>query len=172
VRNHRGEISATDSADCAGVIVDENAVPSPPRNIVQSSTARPFAPNGWRGRFVLATFCDDYKVEARKEGSSFSPANDHAASDPTNPLTLKHAEELHEQVQVTAVANQIDTQTPRSANRLPRAKFAIFPSRTRCLAGELTLCRKWCGIMPAACNRGRALRETQYLLDGFESAIR
>src|SRR5690242_182846 len=108
-------ISAADSADCAGVIVDENNVPIAAAKIsLQNSTGQTLrAETDGAGRFLLRNLSTgDYKVEARKEGFFVLTGQTVTLRSGTNDvtLTLKHAEELHEQVQVTAAANQIDTQ--------------------------------------------------------------
>src|SRR5260370_27567573 len=100
------KISATDYADCAGVIVDENGVPIAAAKIsLQSSTTQTFrAETDGAGRFVLRNIpADDYKVEARKEGFFVLAGQTITLRSGSNDitLTLKHAEELHAQVQVT-----------------------------------------------------------------------
>src|SRR5438445_8748937 len=117
-------VHAADSADCAGVVLDENGVPIAATKItLQSSGGQTFrAETDGAGRFLLRNVpVGDYKVEVRKEGFFVLSGQTVTLSPGPNDihLTLKHAEELHEQVQVTAAANQIDTQdtTQREDNR-------------------------------------------------------
>src|SRR4029077_9442637 len=126
------KISAADSADCSGVVVDENNVPITAAKIaLQSSTSQSYrAETDGAGRFLLRNLpAGDYKVEARKEGffvlTGQTVTLRSGANDVT--LTLKHAEELHEQVQVTAVANQIDTQDTAQKETLTAREIRDIP---------------------------------------------
>ena len=169
------KISATDSADCAGVIVDENGVPIAAAKIsLQSSTAQTFrAETDGAGRFVLRNIpADDYKVEARKEGFFVLAGQTITLRSGSNDvtLTLKHAEELHEQVQVTAVANQIDTQDTAQRESITAREIRDIPvPNSHVLQESLTalpeVVRDNAGSLHIA---GARSGETQYLLDGFE----
>src|SRR6267378_1629809 len=169
------KISATDSADCAGVIVDENGVPIAAAKIsLQSSTAQTFrAETDGAGRFVLRNIpADDYKVEARKEGFFVLAGQTITLRSGSNDvtLTLKHAEELHEQVQVTAVANQIDTQDTAQRESITAREIRDIPvPNSHVLQESLTALPEvvqdnFGGLHIAGARSG----ETQYLLDGFE----
>src|SRR6267378_1175777 len=169
------KISATDSADCAGVIVDENGVPIAAAKIsLQSSTAQTFrAETDGAGRFVLRNIpADDYKVEARKEGFFVLAGQTITLRSGSNDvtLTLKHAEELHEQVQVTAVANQIDTQDTAQRESITAREIRDIPvPNSHILQQSLTAMPQvvqdnFGGLHIAGARSG----ETQYLLDGFE----
>src|ERR1700736_1365202 len=167
--------SAADSADCAGVIVDENNVPvAAAKMSLQSSTGRSYrAETDGAGRFLLRNLpAGDYKVEARKEGF-FVLADEtitlrSGANDVT--LTLKHAEELHEQVQVTAAANQIDTQDTAQKETITAQEIRDIPvPNSHLLQESLTALPEvvqdnFGGLHIAGARSG----ETQYLLDGFE----
>jgi hypothetical protein len=64
-------VHAADSADCAGVVLDENGVPIAATKItLQSSGGQTFrGETDGAGRFLLRNVAvGDYKVEARKEG--------------------------------------------------------------------------------------------------------
>src|SRR5216683_8032031 len=169
------KISATDSADCSGVIVDENGVPIAAAKIsLQSSTAQTFrAETDGAGRFVLRNIpADDYKVEARKEGFFVLAGQTITLRSGSNDvtLTLKHAEELHEQVQVTAVANQIDTQDTAQRESITAREIRDIPvPNSHVLQESLTalpeVVRDNAGSLHIA---GARSGETQYLLDGFE----
>src|SRR5216683_2885425 len=65
------QVPAADSADCAGVVLDENGVPIAATKItLQSSGGQTFcAETDGAGRFLLRNVpVGDYKVEARREG--------------------------------------------------------------------------------------------------------
>src|SRR6266436_3485056 len=98
---------------------------------LQSSTAQTFrAETDGAGRFVLRNIpADDYKVEARKEGFFVLAGQTITLRSGSNDvtLTLKHAEELHEQVQVTAVANQIDTQDTAQRESITAREIRDIP---------------------------------------------
>src|SRR5258707_799824 len=169
------KISADDSADCAGVIVDENNVPIAAAKIsLQSSTGQSYRgePDG-AGRFLLRNLpAGDYKVEARKEGFFVLAGQTITLRPGSNDvtLTLKHAEELHEQVQVTAAANQIDTQDTAQKETLTAREIRDIPvPNSHILQESLTalpeVVRDNAGGLHIA---GARSGETQYLLDGFE----
>src|SRR5258707_13972340 len=106
-------VHAEDSTDCAGVVLDENGVPIAAAKITLQSNGRTFrVETDGAGRFLLHNVpVGDYQVEARKEGFFVLFGDTVALQAGPNDihLTLSHAEELHEQVQVAAAANQIDT---------------------------------------------------------------
>jgi len=167
--------SAADSADCAGVIVDENNVPiAAAKMSLQSSTGRSYrAETDGAGRFLLRNLpVGDYQVEARKEGFFVLAGQTitlrSGANDVT--LTLKHAEELHEQVQVTAPANQIDTQDTAQKETITAQEIRDIPvPNSHLLQESLTALPEvvqdnFGGLHIAGARSG----ETQYLLDGFE----
>jgi hypothetical protein len=167
--------SAADSADCAGVIVDENNVPiAAAKMSLQSSTGRSYrAETDGAGRFLLRNLpAGDYKVEARKEGFFVLAGQTITLRSGSNDvtLTLKHAEELHEQVQVTAAANQIDTQDTAQKETITAREIRDIPvPNSHILQGSLTalpeVVRDNAGALHIA---GARSGETQYLLDGFE----
>src|SRR6202048_4383792 len=168
-------VSCADSAECTGGVADENGVPLAAAKIMlQSSTGQTFrAETDGAGRFTLRDIpAGDYKLEARKEdffvlaGESLNLRP--GANEVT--LTLKHAEELHEQVQVTAAANQIDTQdtaqretiTAREIRDIPVPNSHILQESLTALPGIVR--DNFGGLHVAGARSG----ETQYLLDGFE----
>jgi hypothetical protein len=170
-----GNIWAADSADCAGVIVDENNVPIAAAKLsLQSSTGQSYrAETDGAGRFRLRNIpAGDYKVEARKEGffvlADQTVTLQAGANDVT--LTLKHAEELHEQVQVTAAANQIDTQDTAQKETLTAREIRDIPVPNSHVLQESLIALPEVvqdnlgGLHIAGARSG----ETQYLLDGFE----
>ena len=168
-------MSAADSADCSGVIVDEDNVPIAAAKIsLQSSTGQSYrAETDGAGRFLLRNLpAGDYKVEASKEGFFVLTGQTLTLRSGSNDvtLTLKHAEELHEQVQVTAVANQIDTQDTAQKQTLTAREIRDIPvPNSHILQQSLTALPEVVqdnagGLHIAGARSG----ETQYLLDGFE----
>jgi hypothetical protein len=168
-------ISSADSAECAGVIVDENAVPIPAAKItLQSGSGQSFrAETDGAGRFLLRNIpAGDYTVEARKEGF-FVLANEPLNLRPGEneiTLTLKHAEELHEQVQVSAAANQIDTQDTAQRETMTAREIRDIPVPNSHILQESLIALpqvvqdNYGGLHIAGARSG----ETQYLLNGFE----
>jgi carboxypeptidase family protein len=169
------ETCAADLADCSGVVVDEDGVPIAAAKItLQSDSGQMFrAETNGAGRFVVRNIAPgDYKVEARKEeffvlsGKTLTLRS--GSNDVT--LTLKHAEELHEQVQVTAAANQVDTQETAQKETLTAREIRDIPvPNSHVLQESLTalpeVVRDNVGGLHIA---GARSGETQYLLDGFE----
>jgi len=107
------EVQAANSSDCTGVVLDENGVPVGTAKIkLEHDSGREYrAETNDAGRFMFQNLpAGDYKVEVRKEG--FFLLTDYAITLHTGnnelSLTLNHAQELHEQVQVTVRPDQID----------------------------------------------------------------
>src|SRR5712664_928766 len=166
---------AADFAECAGVIVDENGVPiAAAKVILQSGTGPSFrTETDAAGRFLLRNLpAGDYKVEARKEGFFVLAGQTVTLRAGPNEvsLTLKHAEEPHEQVQVTATANQIDTQDTAERETLTAREIRDIPvPNSHVLQQSLAAMPQvvqdnFGGLHIAGARSG----ETQYLLDGFE----
>jgi len=164
-----------DSAECTGVVADENGEPLAAAKIMlQSSTGLTFrTETDGAGRFILRDIpAGDYNVEARKEGFFVLAGESFNLRPGPNEvtLTLKHAEELHEQVQVTAPASQIDTQdtaqretiTAREIRDIPVPNSHILQESLTALPGVVR--DNFGGLHIAGARSG----ETQYLLDGFE----
>src|SRR6266478_1316330 len=168
-------ICAADLADCSGVVVDENGVPIPAAKItLRNSGGQTFrAETNGAGRFfVLNVPVGDYQAEARREGFfvlSGKTVTLHSGSNDVT-LTLKHAEELHEEVQVSATANQIDTQDTAQKDSLTAQEIRDIPvPNSHLLQESLTALPEvvqdnFGGLHIAGARSG----ETQYLLDGFE----
>src|SRR5258708_24324724 len=169
------KICAADLADCSGVVVDENGVPiSAAKITLQNSGGQAFrAETNGAGRFfVLNLPVGDYQVEARREGFfdlSGKTVTLHSGSNDVT-LTLKHAEELHEEVQVSATANQIVTQDTPQTDSLTAQEIRDIPvPNSHLLQESLTALPEvvqdnFGGLHIAGARSG----ETQYLLDGFE----
>jgi hypothetical protein len=169
------ESRAADSAACSGLIVDENNVPISAAQIKLEDTAAHIyrTETDTAGRFTLRNLpSGDYKLQVRKEG--FFEIADRAVTLQPGPnelhLTLNHAEELHQQVQVTAPANQIDPQDTAQRNTLTARDILQVPTANSHILAESLV------AMPEITQdnsgnlhiAGARSGETQYLLDGFE----
>src|SRR5713101_7866050 len=168
-------VHAADSADCTGVVLDENDVPIAAAKItLQSSSGQTFSSEtDAAGRFLLRNVpVGDYQVEARKEGFFVLSGQTVTLRPGPNDihLALNHAEELHEQVQVTTAANQIDTQDTAQRTTITAREIRDIPVRnSHILQQSLTAMPQvaqdnFGGLHIAGARSG----ETQYLLDGFE----
>ncbi|MGH9453842.1 MAG: carboxypeptidase regulatory-like domain-containing protein, partial [Terriglobia bacterium] len=161
--------------NCTGVVLDENSVPLAAAQIkLEDSSGRVYLTETDKaGRFTLRKLpTGDYKLEVRKEGF-FIIANRALAlhsGDNQLTLTLNHAEEVHQQIQVTAPANQIDpldtaqrsTLTARDIRDVPvpnshilAESLVALPEITQDNAGNLHVA-------------GARSGETQYTLNGFD----
>lgn len=169
------KLVAADSAECIGVVLDENGVPIAAAKIILQTGGGPIfrVETDGAGRFVVRHLAlGDYKVEARKEGFFVLTGQSITLRSGANniTLTLRHAEELHEQVQVTAAANQIDTQDTAEKETLTAQEIRDIPvPNSHILQESLTalpeVVRDNVGGLHIA---GARSGETQYLLDGFE----
>src|SRR5713101_2722403 len=169
------EMQAAASADCAGAVVDENSVPVGAAQVkFENSAGKVYrTETDAAGRFVLQSLlAGNYKVEVRKEGFfllSGQTFSLHAGRNEFT-LTLNHVQELHEQVQVTAPSNQIDTQDTSRRSTLSSQNIRDIPvPNSHVLAESLValpeIVRDSRNILHIA---GARSGETQYLLDGFE----
>jgi len=126
------ELQAADSADFAGAVVDENSVPVGAAQVkFENSTGKVYrTETDGAGRFILQSLlAGNYKVEVRKEGFflfSGQTFSLHAGRNEFT-LTLNHVHELHEQVQVTAPSNQIDTQDTSRRSTLSSQNIRDIP---------------------------------------------
>ncbi len=166
---------AVDSADCAGVVLDENGVPISGAQIkLESDGGEKFeAETDAAGRFTLHNLrAGNYKVEVRKQGFFLLSGKDLAVHSGRNEVTftLNHAQELHEHVQVVAPSNQIDTEDTVQRSVLTSRDIRDIPvPNTHVLQQSLValpeIVRDRFGNMHVA---GARSAETLYLLDGFE----
>ncbi len=166
---------AADLAGCTGLVLDENGVPVGAAQLKLEDSAGHIyrTETDGAGRFTLRNLSPgDYKLEVRKEG--FFVIAGRALTLQAGPneisLTLNHAEEVHEQVQVTAPANQIDPQDTAQRNTLTARDIRDIPvASPHILAQSLTalpeITQDNLGSLHIA---GARSGETQYLLDGFE----
>jgi Carboxypeptidase regulatory-like domain len=169
------ETRAADTANFTGFVLDENGVPVAAVQIkLEDAAAHVYrtASDG-AGRFTLKDLpLGDYKLEVRKEG--FFVISGRALTLQPGPneltLTINHAEEVHEQVQVTARANQIDPQDTAQRDTLTTRDIRDIPvpsphvlAQSLVALPEITQDNQ--GNLHIA---GARSGETQYLLDGFE----
>lgn len=169
------ETRAAELANFTGFVLDENGVPVAAAQIkIEDSAAHLYrtASDGV-GRFTLRNLpAGDYKLEVRKEG--FFVISGRALTLQSGPneltLTINHAEEVHEQVQVTARANQIDPQDTSQRDTLTTRDIRDIPvpsphvlAESLVALPEITQDNQ--GNLHIA---GARSGETQYLLDGFE----
>ncbi len=170
-----GQIRAADSADCTGVVMDENGVPIGAAKIkLEHITGQTYgAETDGAGRFTLRNLlAGDYRAEVHKQGFFLLSGKALTLRAGSNELTftLNHAQELHEQVQVAAPSNQIDTHDTGQRSTLTARDIRDVPvPSTHVLAQSLI-------ALPEIVRDNRSdlhlagarSSDTQYLLDGFE----
>src|SRR5580700_4788992 len=127
-----GPTRAADLATCSAVVLDENNVPVPAAQIkLEDASSHIYrAETDGAGRFTLKNLpAGDYNLEVRKQGFFVIAARAITLQPGPNEfsLTLNHAEELHEQVQVTSLANQIDPQDTAQRNALTARDIRDIP---------------------------------------------
>jgi hypothetical protein len=166
---------AADTASCTGLVLDENNVPVASAQIkLEDSTVHLYrTETDGAGRFSVKNLpAGDYKVEVRKEGYFVLAGRALPLQPGPNELTLtiNHTQEVREQVQVTAPANQIDPQDTAQRNTLTARDIRDIPvpsphilSQSLIALPEITQDNQD-NLHIAGARSG----ETQYLLDGFE----
>src|SRR5271170_6591236 len=166
---------AGDVADCSGLVLDETGVPVAAAQIkLEDSASKVYQTDtDEAGRFTLKNLpAGNYKLEVRKEG--FFVIENRGLTLLVGPnelnLTLNHAEEVHEHVQVTARPNQIDPQDTSQRSTLSASDIRDIPvpsphilAQSLAALPEITQ-DNLSNIHVAGARSG----ETQYLLDGFE----
>ena len=170
-------LRAADSADCSGVVLDENDVPVSAAQIklepIGGKGGAYSAETDGAGRFTLRNLpAGDYQAEVRRAGFfllSGKALNLHSGPNELA-FTLNHAQELHEQVQVATPANQIDTQDTTQRSTLTAQDIRDIPvPSTHVLQQSLValpeIVQDNLGNLHVA---GARSADTQYLLDGFE----
>jgi Carboxypeptidase regulatory-like domain/TonB dependent receptor len=169
------QVFAADTADCTGLIVDENGVPVPAAQIkLELAGGQGYrAETNSSGRFILRRIpAGEYKAEVRKQGFfllSGRAVTLHTGSNDVT-FTLNHAEELHTQVQVTAEPNQIDPQDTTQRNVLTAEDIRDIP------VPDSHVLTEYLRTLPEIVQdntgglhvSGARPGDTQYLLDGFE----
>lgn len=170
-----GRTTAQETAECAGVVVDENGVPIAAAKIslqIQNGKSYRTETDG-AGRFVFRNLvAGDYQVEARKEGFFVLTGEVLTLHRGANEITLslRHADEVRERVEVTAQANQIDTQDTTERETLTARDIRDIPVPNSHILQDSLI------AMPEVVQdnvgglhiAGARAGETQYLLDGFE----
>src|SRR5580704_13457108 len=166
---------AADAAGCTGLVQDETGVPVAAAQLkLEDSSAHIYrTETDGAGRFTLRNLpAGDYKLEVRKEGFFVIAGRVVTLEPGPNEVnfTLNHAEEVHERVQVTAPANQIDPQDTAQRNTLTSRDIRDIPVPSpHILAQSLSALPEitqdnLTNLHVAGARSG----ETQYLLDGFE----
>ena len=169
------EIRAAESADCIGLVVDENSVPVLAAQVKLEDAAG----HSYRtetdaaGRFAFyGLLSGDYKAEVRKRGFfvlAGQAVTLHAGSNELS-LVLNHEQEVREKVQVTAPSNQIDAQDTTQRSTLSTRDIRDIPVPNTHILHESLV------AMPEIVQdhldnlhvAGARSGDTEYLLDGFE----
>jgi hypothetical protein len=170
-----GVLQAADSADCTGVVLDENGVPVAAAQVkLEDAVGHIYrTETDATGRFAIHNLSPgDYKAEVRKQGF-FVLAGQAVTLRPENnelSLILNHEQEFREQVQVTAPSNQIDTQDTTQSSSLSARDIRDIPIPNSHVLQESLV------ALPEVVQdhldnlhvAGARSGETQYLMDGFE----
>lgn len=164
-----------DLASITGVVLDENGVPVAGAQLRFENGPGKFyrAETDGAGRFTLRNLpAGDYKLEVSKEGFFVFTKNDIKVESGGNELvlTINHTQEVHEKVQVSAEANQIDPQDTSQRNTLTATDILNIPVPSSHVLTESLVALpevtqdNFGNIHIAGARSG----ETQYVLDGFE----
>jgi carboxypeptidase family protein len=171
----RVQIQGADSADCTGVVLDENGVPVAAAQVkLEDAGGHSYrVETDAAGRFAFhGLSAGDYQAEVRKEGF-FVLAKQavivHAGNNEFS-LVLNHEQEVREEVQVTAPSNQIDTQDTSQRSSLSSRDIRDIPvPNSHVLQQSLVALPEIVQDHLANLHiAGARSGETQYLLDGFE----
>jgi len=169
------EMQATDSGDLAGVVRDENGTPVSAASCkLENRSGQIYqTETDGAGSFAIRTLPPgEYKMEVRKPGFFLLNEPTLTVNAGTNELelVLHHEQELHEQVQVTAPSNQIDTQDTSQRSTLSARNIRDIP-----VPNSNDLQQSLVALPEIMRDNGNNLHvagarsdETQYLLDGFE----
>jgi hypothetical protein len=157
------------------VVVDENAVPIASAQVVfmRAGQLAARAETDSAGRFSFRSLAPgEYQAEVRKEGFFLLSGKAITLESGANELSfaLNHAQELHEQVQVAAPANQIDTQdtTERFALTTQEIRDIPVPSSHNLQQSLVAMPEVVRDNLDNLHVAGARSQDTQYLLDGFE----
>ena len=170
-----GQARAADTADCTGIVLDENGVPVVAAQVrLEDSAGHSYiTETDLAGRFAIQNLsAGDYKAEVRKKGFFVLSGQAVSLREGSNDvsLVLNHEQEVREKVQVTAPSNQIDTQDTSQRSALSAQEIRDIPVPSSHVLQESLV------ALPEIVqdNRdnlhvaGARSGETQYLLDGFE----
>jgi hypothetical protein len=162
-------------ADLSGLVLDENGVPVPDARVSLGDDAGRtyWAATDATGRFALHDLPPgDYRVEVRKEGFFVLKGKLFTIRAGSNELSLvlNHEQEVHDQVQVTAPAHQIDAQDTSQRSELTAQEIRDIPvPNSHVLQQSLVAMPEVVQDNRAALHvAGARSGDTQYLLDGFE----
>lgn len=164
-----------DSAGCTGIVLDEDGVPVAAAQIKLEDSAghaHRTETNG-TGHFTLNNLQPgEYRVEVRKEGFFVLSGQAVTLRAGANGLSfvLNHEQEIHEQVEVVARPNQIETQDTSQRAALTERDIRDIPVPNSHTLNESLV------ALPEIVrdNRnnlhiaGARSADAQYLLDGFE----
>jgi len=169
------EILAADAAQCTGIVLDENKIPIGAAQIkLEDASGHAYrTETDSAGRFTIRDLPGgDYRVEVRKEGYFLLSGGALSLAGGSNEVsfTLNHEQEVHEQVQVTAPANQIDPQDTSQRSTLTARDIRDIPfPNSHVLAQSLVALPEIVQDHQSNLHiAGARSGETQYLLDGFE----
>ena len=168
-------LHAADSADCTGVVVDENGVPVPAAQVKLEDSDRHIyrTETDATGRFVIHNLSPgDYRAEVHKQGFFVLTGQAVTLRSGSNELSLvlNHEQEVREKIQVTAPSNQIDTQGTTQRSSLSARDIRDIPVPSSHVLRESLV------ALPEVVEdhldnlhvAGARSGETQYLMDGFE----
>src|SRR5215472_6425150 len=168
-------IQAADSADCTGVVLDENGVPVPAAQVKLEDTAGHSygTQSDATGHFAIHNLPPgDYKAEVRKEGFFVLAGQSVTLHPGSNDLSLvlNHEQEVREKVQVSAPSNEIETQDTTQRSSLSARDIRDIPVPNshvlqQSLAALSEVVQDHLDNLHVA---GARSGETQYLIDGFE----
>ncbi len=168
------------AAELRGEVLDENGVPVPAAEVVvqpvgaqTSSVKAPTALTDDLGRFSFGNLTPgEYRVTIRKLGFFLLADQPLALREGPNEasFTLNHEQELHERVEVSSEAGQLDPEdTAQRGTLLARNIRDVPVPNTHALLNSLVtlpdILRDNAGALHVA---GARSGEIQYLLDGFE----
>lgn len=168
---------ATRPADLFGVVLDEDGAPVADAQItLEDNTGHIYrATSDATGRFALHNLAaGDYRAEIRKGGFFVLNQQHLELHEGGNDLSLvlNHEQEIHDQVQVTAPAHEIDPQDASQHTVLTSQEIRDIPvpnphvlQRSLVTLPDVLQDNRG-GLHVAGARPG----DTQYLLDGFEIA--
>jgi hypothetical protein len=168
-------IQAAESADCTGVVLDENGVPVPSAQVKLEDAAGHSSrtETDAAGRFAFHNLSSgEYKAEVRKEGFFVLTGQAVTLHSGSNELSfvLNHEQEVREKVQVTAPSNQIDTQDTAQRSSLTERDIRDIPvPNSHILRQSLVALPEI--VQDHSDNlhvAGARSADTQYIMDGFE----